>query len=367
MQSIGTSPPPAIDEVEVSLFGPGFGECIVIHLGNSDWIIVDSCRDLDSKRPVALEYLASLGVDVERSVRRIVATHWHDDHIDGLSEVFRTARSSSFVCTTAFQRDEFKSLLQNYFGTAAGVAGSGIDELHGIFVEVRNRQKAGMLPTLVLAGANTIVWERVVGLPASVRALSPSAHDVLVGLARIHSEQFFRPNAKRRRLPTLHPNNVSVVLSVRVGDALILLGADLQESGDNQRGWRAIVGQWNPDAGLHEYFKVPHHGSSNAHYQPVWTQMLVKQPEVTLTPFRQMLPTNADKMRIRNLAGRASISAAPRKRRYRVLDPAVQRVVNGMTRQIWRYPPNSGHIRCRRMIASGSTWRCDLFGAAESL
>src|SRR5437879_5098718 len=127
MQLIGPGPPPARNEIEISLFGPGFGECIVMHVGEAQWIIIDSCRDLASKRPVALEYLANIGVDAAKSVQCIVATHWHDDHIGGLSEVFRAAASSIFACTTAFGRDEFKSLLQNYFGTAAGPAGSGID------------------------------------------------------------------------------------------------------------------------------------------------------------------------------------------------------------------------------------------------
>ena len=124
MQSIGTSPP-ARDEIGISLFGPGFGECIVMHLGAGDWIIVDSCRELDSKRPVALEYLAKHGVDIGKSVCRVVATHWHDDHIDGIAEVYRTAESAAFACTTAFQQTEFKDLLRNYFGTFAGAGGSG--------------------------------------------------------------------------------------------------------------------------------------------------------------------------------------------------------------------------------------------------
>src|SRR5437763_4371924 len=115
MQLTGTTQPPptsppATDEFEISLFGPGFGECIVIHLGGGDWIVVDSCRDLDSKCPVALEYLGKLGVDVRSQVKRVIATHWHDDHIDGISDVFRSAEASMFACTTAFQEDDFKRL-----------------------------------------------------------------------------------------------------------------------------------------------------------------------------------------------------------------------------------------------------------------
>ena len=37
--------PPASDVFEVSIFGPGKGESIVVHIGNGRWIVVDSCRD----------------------------------------------------------------------------------------------------------------------------------------------------------------------------------------------------------------------------------------------------------------------------------------------------------------------------------
>ena len=46
--------PPSPDELEISLFGPGRGECVVVHLGNNDWLVVDSCLDNTSSQPVAL-------------------------------------------------------------------------------------------------------------------------------------------------------------------------------------------------------------------------------------------------------------------------------------------------------------------------
>lgn len=364
MVSIGPSPPPARDEVEVSLFGPGFGECLVIHLGEDDWVIVDSCRDLDSKVPVALKYLEGLGVDVSTRVRLVVATHWHDDHIDGLAETFVKARGAAFVCTNAFRREEFFGLLLNYFALSASPGGSGMKELHDLIEEVKRRQGAGSALSFLLASANTVLWQRFGTQPSSVMALSPSAHDVLAGLARIDSEELFKVGGVRRRLPALDPNDVSVVLSARVGDVLVLLGADLEEFADSRRGWRAVVALWNPAAGFHEYFKVPHHGSSNAHYGPVWSQMLAPHPEATITPFRHMLPTDTDLIRIKGLAGRVSLTSPRRVGRYRSPNPAVQRVLGGMTRKVWKYPPDFGHIRYRRNVAAGSAWNCELFGAA---
>jgi hypothetical protein len=48
---------PNADELEISLFGPGYGESLALHLGNGQWMIVDSCVDSSSRRAAALGYL----------------------------------------------------------------------------------------------------------------------------------------------------------------------------------------------------------------------------------------------------------------------------------------------------------------------
>lgn len=75
--------PPAADEVEVTLFGPGFGEAIAVHLGEGSWMLVDSCIDPDSKGPASLTYLDRLNVN-PANVKAIIASHWHDDHVRGI-------------------------------------------------------------------------------------------------------------------------------------------------------------------------------------------------------------------------------------------------------------------------------------------
>src|SRR5438067_455186 len=46
--SVSSSPvpktePPDSSELELSVFGPGRGECLVVHLGAGEWMVVDSC------------------------------------------------------------------------------------------------------------------------------------------------------------------------------------------------------------------------------------------------------------------------------------------------------------------------------------
>jgi hypothetical protein len=49
--------PPVPDELELSVFGRGYGEAICIHLGDGDWILIDSCINPATRRPAALSYL----------------------------------------------------------------------------------------------------------------------------------------------------------------------------------------------------------------------------------------------------------------------------------------------------------------------
>ena len=60
---------PELDVIEVSLFGPGYGECVVLHLGAGEWVIVDSCLDHRTGQPATLVYLSSLGIDPAVAVK----------------------------------------------------------------------------------------------------------------------------------------------------------------------------------------------------------------------------------------------------------------------------------------------------------
>src|SRR4051794_37763128 len=95
--------PPGPDELEVSLFGPGVGECVVVHMGAGEWFVVDSCIDSATGSPAALDYLAAMNIDVSRMVKLVVVTHWHDDHMRGASTLVRRAETAQFVCSSVLR------------------------------------------------------------------------------------------------------------------------------------------------------------------------------------------------------------------------------------------------------------------------
>ena len=88
--------PPGKNEFEITLFGPGYGESVVLHVGNGAWIVVDSCIDKENT-PVAIHYLNRLGVDPAEAVTLVVATHWHDDHIRGMARLVAACTNANEV------------------------------------------------------------------------------------------------------------------------------------------------------------------------------------------------------------------------------------------------------------------------------
>ena len=132
---------PSADEIEVSFFGPGFGESIVIHAGDDNWIVVDSCIDAPSSRPAALAYLEEIGVDPSTAVKLILTTHWHDDHIGGMSELVKTCLSAKFACSMALTRREFIEVATVYTTRPLVRGTSGVTEIRETFETLKKRHQ----------------------------------------------------------------------------------------------------------------------------------------------------------------------------------------------------------------------------------
>ncbi len=122
---------PEQDVLEVTLIGPGYGECILLHIGNGSWVIVDSCIDADS-RPVALAYFQGLGLNPADVVRLIVASHWHDDHIRGMGELVDVCTSAHFCCASALRAEEFLAMMDSVASRPMSKVNSGMKEIYRV-------------------------------------------------------------------------------------------------------------------------------------------------------------------------------------------------------------------------------------------
>jgi hypothetical protein len=362
--------PPLAAEAEVSVFGPGCGECIVLHLGNDEWAVVDSCVDAESKRPVALDYLERLGVDVATKVSLVVATHWHDDHIGGFGALFEACKAARFACSMALKCDEWNALIEIY-RSYVQAGGSGVDELGRVMRELNRRgeQREVVAPTFCISGRPLL--DRRHALPAKVICLAPSDAAVVTMQVRMREELLPKDKGRRLRVPVLQENDSSVVLGVTAGSASFLLGADLEERMRPGLGWQVILDGYPADGERFGGFKIPHHGSVTGHHPETWGRLMRPEAWAAVTPFNRLkepLPTPADCARILAMTECAYITAPPGLAKFRHREPAVQRTVQEATLAIGPEPGRQGHVRFRRSaIAESADWRVELFGHARPL
>jgi hypothetical protein len=165
------------------------------------------------------------------------------------------------------------------------------------------------------------------------------------------------------------PNHTAIALVLNVADRQVLLGADLEET--RSKGWSTIMARSTVERDKVELFKIPHHGSSNAHFGPLWNEDIPKDCWAVLTPFSSGSnppPTEADVRRILShttraySAARASSTAAVKNHQ------AIEKLIAaGGIKNRHRREPKMGHVRFRANTAAGSPWSLERFGNAVLL
>jgi len=299
-----------------------------------------------------------------------MASHWHDDHIRGISSVFDAATSSIFSCTAAVRSKEFEKILSSWRGTRFLPTGSGVDEISAILRELSVRRNDTRFPAPKLASSDKLLWQRQTHPVVSIKALSPSDAGVVAAIARL-GPLLPKKDGLRRRLPGLGPNDCSVVLAVSVGNHKLLLGADLEVHVDPSLGWSGIL-ETSKDEGKHDIFKVPHHGSPSSYDVRIWEKMLAQGVFAVATPFvsgRIMLPSPSDCKRILSHTQNAYLTAMPRPAKYRDSNRTVEKMVTEVTKKAHFVPSKYGHVRFRKSIKSLPTtaWQVELFGDATPM
>lgn len=327
---------PAFNQLEVTLIGPGYGECIVLHYGAS-WLVIDSCRHLN-KSAAALVYLASIGVSPE-DIKLIACTHWHDDHCAGLADLLRAAINCEFVLSGALQCREFFNLISSYVNAENSVFTSGVDEIGkaaDIFFE-RDR-----VP--IFARSDQVLWKSPDQI-AGLHSLSPSDAMILQSYANIAKMVPSNWGQIKRPIPT--ENHVSVAMVFVAGSHSVLLGSDLEEHGSVNSGWSAIIASNKRPMGKSSLYKVAHHGSETGEHAGVWTDLLLPGPTSLITPFSKLvdpLPRSGDRSRIKNKSAHALLTTDVLVKRIKrqgatakLLAPHKVRILN----------PAIGAVRCR--------------------
>lgn len=349
---------------EINIFGPGIGECIVINFGNGKWAIVDSCIDPSTSQSYAFTYLKERSVSLD-DVCLIVATHWHDDHIRGISQLAKECQHATICISAVLSKKEFIETVTVYNKTPNTKLGSGLAELHDILKIGPSRPlKRATADKRILQSSITI---NNVEKPIEVWSLSP---------ADAEHERFFSQLAKmypkvmqvKGRATSINPNDTCVVMLIKVGEVNVLLGADLEETGSDRRGWSAIVSSTARPEEKSTLFKIPHHGSENGHNDDVWKRMLEPKPVCLLTPYnrgRVKLPSPSDVGRILEKSDKSYITATTTTKIKR--DKTVEKMIRDFGINIQPATGKIGHIKATHCLTPGESWRIELLNGAKNL
>src|ERR1043166_537686 len=127
------------------------------------------------------------------------------------------------------------------------VASSGVQEFYEITKTLEERKRIARF-----AIADRLLWKREgngsAKFPVHVYSLSPSDKSVVLSNLEIAGLIPLEKIPKKRLIPQ-RPNNTAVVLWIEVNDGAVLLGSDLENLADEQRGWLAILDSSTKPAG----------------------------------------------------------------------------------------------------------------------
>ncbi len=364
-----TKPSPEEGEITLIGTGGGYGESIVIHLGRNYWVIVDSCINPNTKKSLPLEYLESINVDPEEAVKLIICTHWHDDHILGMSTVLNQCVNAKFCCAEQTDLKKFLQLVYlDYDKASIETSNSSTIEFAKCLEIVKERKTV-----FKLAQVDKILLTEFINneITSQVISLSPSDYTCL-NFANEISTLITNYGESSKKIMIQSPNAKSVALFVKLGYHNILLGADLEVSANNNEGWFHILDHSQFIKGnSFSLFKLPHHGSENGYSERVWKELISEQAVAKLTPWKKNKGLPTDKMlstykNHTNLLYTTSVSDNKSKSKKRANN--IERILKKLDYNLQEVKFEKGIIQSRINITDiNSKWQTTLFDAAKKV
>lgn len=351
-------------EIHIAGQDGGYGETIVSHIGGNEWVIVDSCRNPKTKNPIPLEILEKRGVNLDKVVL-VICTHWHRDHINGLSNIISKCNNAVFCFARPSNEKQFYQFICYDYRLKSKFDASSTDEFFKCLKALRDNGDSKNFKKRVFA--DQILHSKMFnGNSVRVTSLSPSQKanadfDVEIsGLINTDNDL---------RIPSKTPNDISIVLLLELGNHSILLGADLEVKDDDEYGWLNITRKSSAIGGANKssLFKIPHHGSENGYHKEIWTVLLDRNPNSILTPFsKHNLPNDEYVEKYTNLSNTLSFTAKPKFfKKPKKRDPETAKLITDLGVDVSEIGSGFGLVSAFINIDDpDSTWKLDYEGEA---
>ncbi len=354
-----------IRNIEVTIIGTGggYGECVVAHIGNNNWIVIDSCENPNTKAPLALEYLRDQNVDIETNVKLLICSHWHDDHIKGMSKILNECKNASFVMARPSDMKKFLLFVNlDHEKVSSSVSLSSTDEFNSCMNILRSRKG-----NFVNACQDRVLFCNTLNdLNVSVVSLSPS--DLVINEYDSEISQLITDYGSQNRKVVINtPNDKSVVILIKINNASVLLGSDLEVSNDERKGWMCILNTSTTFSTKASLLKVPHHGSQNGFLKKLWDEKLCKDLTVTLTPWKKgvsYLPQQEMLSVFNGYSSNLYLTSQSSVDKPKERDRNIEKCIRKMNETLREIKFVYGYIRCTLSDSKSDIWEVELFGDA---
>lgn len=330
---------PHENQAEVTLIGAGaYGESIVFHAGNNKWVIIDSCVNPDQPdKPLSLEYLKNINVSFDQ-ISLIVCSHWHNDHIRGISKILEEAQNADFCISRAHDKKKFLSFVGMDSGKPLN---SSTKEFIRCLKILKSRNKV-----FTSALENTHIHKTEYG---NLICLSPSDYTTQKFDHEIASliTDYGAPN---KRIPYSSPNAKSIVLFSILGHHRAIFGADLEVTNNDNEGWLCVIKNKISIDKKSSLFKISHHGSVTGYHTDIWKRLLLNNPVATLTPWKlgnTNLPQDAMLRKYRDHTDLLFITETVLGNKQKKRDPKAEKLIKQFRPNLQEIKYKLGIIRSR--------------------
>lgn len=355
---------PSHNTAEITLIGTGggYGECCVIHLADGKWMIVDSCQNPSTREVLPLVYLDRIGVDLN-DVVLIVCTHWHDDHIQGLGNIFRRCSKAKLAMARA---NDLKKFLEFVNLDASKVTKEPSNASTTEFLECL---------TILRERGQHPIWagqDRVLEALNDTQVISLSPSDVTINKfdqeISLLITEFGKASTK---VQISSPNAKSVALYLKLGNSRAILGADLEVSIDPNEGWSNVVANCRTIDQPASLVKIAHHGSENGYYLDLWLKHITNEnPIAKLTPWNKNKGLPQPHMLERYLVHTSNlfITSEPKINKAKKRKKSIEKLVKQFNSSVQEVKFSFGIIRSRiNRSANNGSWQVDCFDAAYQI
>lgn len=361
--------PPSPDEIEITLIGTGggYGEAVVVKLNTNVWAIIDSCINPSTKKPLTIEYLENIGVDVSKEVKYVICTHWHDDHIRGLSTVLEKCKEAKFCMPSVNDKAKFLTYVNLEYEKARKGSLSSLKEFKDCLriVQERLKQPKRLKIDLAIYQAD-FEFQKESSCKIELYALSPS-EAVITHFDKELSDLINNFDLSKKSIPEKSANEKSSVLLFKYGSFSAILGADLEVSSKLDEGWFDILNNSEVRKGKSIIYKIPHHGSSNGYNQDIYENLFEQNAILKLSPWnrRNKLPEAEmlDKYKKHSkeifITSHVKIANNSKKR-----DKNTNKLIKLFSRKLNEIKFDEGIVRTRHSLLEGSQPITETYGSA---